>query len=247
MSTILAALAISSTMACSWDKPGVNPFMGDVVAAVDNYKDIPDATRKELKEKMKNRAYDDIAVIKRDSVSGKGSYSPEITDMHFGNNRMCKTVSRAKWLDDHQERGLVYCSGDTCIIVPTVCRNVSRIKRAAAQKEEELVFDPPGAGAPGVGGAGGGSALVPEIPPLTDLIVPPSGQSLIYPDLPLSRSFGTPLLDTNSFDPRYTFPPMTLPPLPSPPPPALPEPSTYLLFGVGLLSLYLSRKKKNVS
>ena len=32
-----AALAVSATTlpVCSWDRPGANPFMGDVVAAVD--------------------------------------------------------------------------------------------------------------------------------------------------------------------------------------------------------------------
>jgi hypothetical protein len=42
------ALAVSAGSAlpeCSWDRPGVNPFMGDVVAAVDRYQDIPAAPR----------------------------------------------------------------------------------------------------------------------------------------------------------------------------------------------------------
>ena len=34
--------------ACSWDSPGHNPFMGDVVAAIDRYSDIPTLVRIKL-------------------------------------------------------------------------------------------------------------------------------------------------------------------------------------------------------
>lgn len=56
----------------------------------------------------------------------------------------------------------MYCEGTECIIVPTVCRNVSRIKREepaalasrdllvpdAAPPGDALLFEPPGAGLP---------------------------------------------------------------------------------------------------
>ncbi|CAN5907071.1 hypothetical protein BH11PSE8_BH11PSE8_44510 [soil metagenome] len=165
---------------CSWDKPGHNPFMGDVVAAVDRYTDIPADVRARLKQRMAKRDYDDIADIRRDSVQGRHDYDSSIRDMHFGTNRVCSSVSRAAWSPTQQERGLVYCEGDQCIIVPTVCRNVSRITRhqsravasavAAAPEgapEGELIFPPPAAGAPpaadaaapegGLPGGGGGT------------------------------------------------------------------------------------------
>lgn len=164
---------------CSWDKPGHNPFMGDVVAAVDRYTDIPADVRARLKRRMAKRDYDDIADIRRDSVKGRHDYDTSIRDMHFGTNRVCSSVSRAAWSPTQQERGLVYCEGDQCIIVPTVCRNVSRITRhqpravasavAAAPEgapEGELIFPPPAAGVPpaadaaapegGLPGGGGG-------------------------------------------------------------------------------------------
>ncbi|WP_457419963.1 MHFG family PEP-CTERM protein [Roseateles sp. P5_E7] len=134
IATLALAVSAGSTLPdCSWDRPGVNPFMGDVVVAVDRYQDIPAATREKLKARMKARSYDDIALIERDSIKGQASYAPEIRDMHFGPGAVCKTVTRAKWTAKTQERGLVYCEDGQCILVPTVCRNVSRIRRLEAK------------------------------------------------------------------------------------------------------------------
>lgn len=164
-SLALAVSAGTTLPHCSWDRPGVNPFMGDVVAAVDRYTDIPAATREKLKARMKARSYDDIAVIERDAIKGKAEYAPEISDMHFGPGAVCRTVTRTKWTATTQERGLVYCEDGQCILVPTVCRNVSRIRRlekpaaiapaqasnvaASTRTGEEampLEFEAPGAG-----------------------------------------------------------------------------------------------------
>lgn len=128
-SLALAVSAGSTLPQCSWDRPGANPFMGDVVAAVDHYADIPAAVREKLKARMKARSYDDIAVIERDAIKGKDDYAPEIRDMHFGPGAVCRTVTRTKWTPKTQERGLVYCEDGQCILVPTVCRNVSRVNR----------------------------------------------------------------------------------------------------------------------
>lgn len=128
LATLLAA-APATVPVCSWDRPGVNPFMGDVVAAVDRYADIPADVRKRLKARMAKRDYDEIAVITRDSISGRAKYEAEIREMHFGAGQICKTVTRSRWTADWKERGLVYCEDKHCIIVPTVCRNVSRITR----------------------------------------------------------------------------------------------------------------------
>lgn len=129
MSLTLATVLVASTVtlpSCSWDDPGHSPFMGDVVAAVDRYRDIPPAVRAKLKARMQARAYDDVAVITRDQIKGKRGYS-NLREMHFGSGRVCQQIVRSKWKPEHQERGLVYCEGEHCIIVPTVCRNVSRV------------------------------------------------------------------------------------------------------------------------
>ena len=140
---------------CSWNRPGVNPFMGDVVAAVDRYTDIPAEVRARLKGRMARRQYDDIVAIRRDSIDGRAGnqYGSTIRDMHFGTRQLCRSVTRAAWTAGMQERGLVYCEGGQCILVPTVCRNVSRISRKAVDAEhaeapdeaDPLAVVPPGA------------------------------------------------------------------------------------------------------
>lgn len=132
MSLLFAvALSVSATTlpACTWDRPGANAYVGDVVAAIDRYGDIPAPVRAALKKRMGERRYDDVAVIRRDTVIGKHLYSPEIRDMHFGTGQVCHTVTRTRWTAATEERGLVYCESGHCIIVPTVCRNVSRVTR----------------------------------------------------------------------------------------------------------------------
>jgi hypothetical protein len=116
---------------CSWDQPGRNPFMGDVVAAVDRYRDIPMPVREKLKQRMRSRQYEDLVDIRRDEIKGKFEYAATIRDMHFGEGSVCRQVTRERWTDRMHERGLVYCEAEHCILVPTVCRNVSRIERKA--------------------------------------------------------------------------------------------------------------------
>jgi len=154
---LAAALAVAPTLpACSWDRPGHNPFMGDVVAAVDRYPDIPAATRARLKARMAARQYDEIATIRRDGIEGRARYAPEIRDMHFGQGQVCGTVTRARWTPQMQERGLVYCEDGQCILVPTVCRNVSRIQRLAPASTAAPTSpgQPPAGGGQAAGGAG---------------------------------------------------------------------------------------------
>ena len=147
LSMALAA-SVSMVPVCSWDEPGHRPFMGDVVAAVDHYGDIPLGIRDKLKKRMSARQYDEVASIERDAIKGKFSYAPEIREMHFANGQLCKEVSRKKWLPQATERGLVYCESGHCIIVPTVCRNVARITRLSTRVAgDELLADPRSANA----------------------------------------------------------------------------------------------------
>lgn len=165
---------------CSWNRPGVDPFMGDVVAAVDRYRDISPEVRTRLKERMARREYDDLVSIRRDAITGRGGYEygKDIHEMHFGANQVCRTVTRDAWTPQMEERGLVYCESGTCILVPTVCRNVSRIARRGVGNDvaEGLPpFLPPGAGYPG-----GDDAVLPALPladalPLGGFAVPGAG------------------------------------------------------------------------
>lgn len=147
------AAAAPPAARCTWAEPGHNPFIGDVVAAVDHYTDIPTEVRARLKARMASRAYDEIVDIRRDAIVGQARYRPEIRDMHFGTGQVCATIDRQPWPTDAQERGLVYCEADHCILVPTVCRNVSRITR-----ERPAVAAAQASGAEGGGGGGDRSA-----------------------------------------------------------------------------------------
>jgi hypothetical protein len=89
--------------------------------------------------------YDDIAEIRRDTITGTQTYS-DLRDMHFGEGRLCRLPSRALWSAQHTERGLVYCEQEHCLIVPTVCRNVSRVTRTGVPPALPPVEIPGGTG-----------------------------------------------------------------------------------------------------
>jgi len=150
VTTLLAASAVAALPnACAWDDPGRDPYLGEVPAAIDVYDDIPKPVRARLKERMARHAYDDFVEITRDTIAGTQDYEPQITGMHFGSKGLrCVTTTRDGWRPEHREHGLVYCEDGHCILVPTVCRNVSRIVRRPAPPPPvgELEFDPPGAG-----------------------------------------------------------------------------------------------------
>lgn len=261
----LAVSAGSVLPQCSWDRPGVNPFMGDVVAAVDHYPDIPAATREKLKARMKARSYDDIAVIERDAIKGKGTYAPEISDMHFGPGAVCRTVTRTKWTAKTQERGLVYCEDGQCILVPTVCRNVSRIRRlsqptavapaqatnvassaGAGEDVAPLEFEAPGAGpmaaSPAAADSFAQQAGVPSLTPTSQaggtglpFASGPSGSTAQASPMPGLGGLGTPALPPGRVVTAQ-------PPVVELPgsgiggnTPAVPEPDTWAMIAVGLL------------
>lgn len=243
---MIASLVVSAV--CSWDNPGANPYRGSVPAAVHSYQDIPLEVRNRLQARMERRQFDEVATIRRDSITGKNDYV-DLRDMHFGGNRLCQTVSREKWTDQSVERGLVYCEDTHCLIVPTVCNNVSRVTRI--KRLEPLPPVAPKA----------------EGPPLTPYVaVPPPSAPLTFsekaePGIPPVP----PLVDPT---PRGYVPPY-LPPYaprggdpwwhPSFPPPSreiiyvpivveIPEPSTWAMILSGLAAiLWVSRRKKTKS
>ena len=185
-----------------------------------------------------------------DSIEGSAGYEPQIRDMHFGQGRVCASVSRDRWSDGQRERALVYCEGGDCVMVPTVCRNVSRIARVPGgggapvpPGEGELPFDPPGAGAP---------APVPEgsVPPLSTL--PPSPLTGI-PAIP-PGSFASP--PPVSIGPPSAGPPISIPTPPifvlpprveEVPTPVVPEPSTLAMAAAGLALLMMVVRRASSS
>jgi hypothetical protein len=125
---IASILLLSTTLAgaCSWNNPGRNPFKGDVVKAVDHYP-MPAADKRVIQEKIKFNNPDDTAIIDKDEIYGNKVYEI-LRGMHFGNGQVCATVDRSQW-GSRIERGHVYCSNAWCVIIPTICNNVSLVTR----------------------------------------------------------------------------------------------------------------------
>jgi hypothetical protein len=174
MFTVILSLALASSAGCTWDHPGANPYRHSghpVSAALKDYH-LPPATTQALQRKMDARAYDDIVEIKRDSIVGKNGSYDNLRGMHSGRGHYCSGPTQmAGWQDSHVERGLVYCEGETCVVVPTVCNNVALLSR----KPEEIDIAP--AAGPGNGNVMGGA------PPVTNLPVadttPPDLSALV--------------------------------------------------------------------
>lgn len=253
---------LRTTPSCSWDRPGHNPYMGDVVSAVDRYPDIPSDSRARLKERMAKRQYDDIVVIRREEITGHDRYDPSIRSMHFGESSVCNTVTRSGWSDGMEERGLVYCEGNECILVPTVCRNVSRISRlpqavspAALPPlalDGPFMFPPPGAGP-----AEAFSGITPDggVGPLASLGAPGAGSTATGSGLdagappmgfgpslpggnltqPSSVSSGIPRSPGDAAPPDTTLPLVT----------AVPEPQAWALMLVGLATMTSWARRKS--
>lgn len=228
--TVLVASIVST---CSWDNPGANPYRGSVPEAVQHYTQIPKATRDKLQARMERRKYDEIATIHGDRISGKHEYE-DLRSMHFGQNKICTTVSRTKWKSDAIERGLVYCEDGHCLIVPTVCNNVSIVTRKTP------AVPPTESGSPG--GPGFGGSVLPLVPiepiaPISFVDFPPP---VFPPPVPPQHIHPFPL---------FWVPPFYPPFLPTPQAPPIPEPPIWILMGLGILAIvsrkFWDRKERN--
>lgn len=249
------ASSASRVAKCDWDRPGVNPFMGDVVAAVDRYRDIPPLVRTRLKQRMADRNFDEFVTIGRDSIKGENHYDPKIRDMHFGAGTVCGNVSRAGWSASTKQASLVYCEGDHCILVPTVCRNVSRIHRLGTSE--------PKRGRADVGGPGSSTSLADEpAPPGSELEIVPRGGSATTKPVVLERAPAVPPgligyqggipvtpIGTGGFGPPFRDGPTTgidLTPVPETNVPAVPvpEPGQWMMMGLGLVAVIGAARRR---
>jgi hypothetical protein len=126
--TLTSVFVSAAEPFCSWEHPGANKYRGLPVNALkDYYMDYQ--VRAALQVKMNQHLYDDVVEIRRDGVVGYKN----LRDMHYGKDGYCPgAVDTSRWDALHVERGLVYCVADTCVIVPTVCNNVSLIDKESS-------------------------------------------------------------------------------------------------------------------
>lgn len=158
-------VAATVLAACLWSSPGADPYRGPVGAALESYTDIPADVRQRLRARVERRQFDEVAEIRRDSIEGLDRYT-DLREMHFAGGRLCLTVDRSAWKPDHLERGLIYCEDEHCIIVPTVCNNVSRVTRLA-RPAEAAPTEPTEPGGGGVDAVARTPAVVEPAPPIT--------------------------------------------------------------------------------
>lgn len=223
MISLLAALAIASAPApCSWEHPGANKYQPAPHYAVADYH-LDAETAGRLQYRLQTHQYDEVVVITRDSI-GDGKYT-DLREMHFGQGKVCHgPVVRTGWQQDHTEIGLVYCEGDVCIIVPTICNNVSLVtRRPDAVAEEPPIVILPAAGLP----------PVPDVQTADTPVTPPQEEETPYTPIYTGYAGGF-------FDGGGGFGGggggSGIPPI-KPPVTSVPEPHEWLLMLVGLVVL----------
>jgi hypothetical protein len=229
-------LALIVAASCAWEAPGADRYTGNVPAAVDHYTDWPASVRESLKQRMERRQYDEVVTIRRDSIDGASRYASSIRDMHFGSKgKVCATVDRSMWEASAVERGLVYCEGDSCVLVPTVCGNVSRITRLPDPLPPPTYTQ--------------GPPVTFNAPPVQDMpseYVPPA----IVPPTTFTEGSGPPpwmpppvWIEPPHWDSPPWMPPVfvTPPSLPPVVPTPVPEPGTWALMLLGLVGVATRR------
>ncbi len=135
---ILSTALVAAPHGCSWAHPGANPYRGDPVDALADF-DLPESTREKLRAMMRAHATSDVATITRDDMVGDAGGYTDLREMHSGHGQVCHgNVDRSAWSATRRERGLVYCVDGACVIVPTICNNVSLVSR---KPDREAVLD----------------------------------------------------------------------------------------------------------
>src|ERR1700712_3740993 len=132
---ILSTSLVAVPPGCSWAHPGANPYRGDPTHVLADFQ-MSAATRAKLRALMRAHQVTDVAQIPRDDSVGDHGYA-DLREMHSGRGQVCHgNVDRSAWSATRKERGLVYCADDMCVIVPTICNNVSLVTRKPERTAE---------------------------------------------------------------------------------------------------------------
>ncbi len=253
---VLAAALVAVPPNCSWAHPGANPYRGDPVRVLADF-DLPEATRKKLRAAMKSPRTTDIVTITRDDIVGEHGYA-DLREMHSGGGRVCHgAVDRSGWSATRRERGLVYCADDTCVIVPTICNNVSLVTRRPerqAEADEGPIDIAPAAGPPTAPTDTPASVPTDAMPPGA-FVLPPGGGDVVS-GLPVGTGNGGGTPDVGPPDLGFpvggggpccgSTPTLPVGPVgPVPPTSPVPEPASALalLASLGLLAAHARRTK----
>jgi hypothetical protein len=176
---ILSTALVAVPPGCSWAHPGANPYRGNPVHALADF-DMASPTREKLRALMAAHRYTDVATITRDDIAGVQRYA-DLREMHSGGGQVCHgAVDRSAWAVDRHERGLVYCADDVCVIVPTICNNVSLVSRKpdqAAVLDDSPIDISPAAGPPPVPADTTVATAPADATPLLDFFPPPDSGS----------------------------------------------------------------------
>lgn len=185
---ILSTMLVAVPPGCSWAHPGANPYRGDPAAVLADF-DLAEATRSKLRALMQAHRSTDVATITRDDIVGADGGYMGLREMHSGHGRVCHgEVDRSAWSAKRHERALVYCADDACVIVPTICNNVSQVSRKPARVavlDDSPIDIEPAAGPPRAPpDAGAPPSPLPDDGPLAFL--PPAGGGGDAPGGPIS-------------------------------------------------------------
>ena len=254
---IAAVVASAAGSGCSWAHPGANPYRGAPPAVLADFA-MSDDTRRQLRALMTERRYTDVVTITRDHIAGQHAYN-NLRQMHSGHGQVCHgSVDRSAWSVTHEERGLVYCVGVTCVVVPTICNNVSLVTRQPEEDPLQSGADEPIDISPAAGPRPPSSDTViaqgpdsgpldftPETSTPTSSEMPPGGEGAggsgsTFPSSPLGGGSGIACCDSGPIGPIGPGTPPVVPPI-SP----VPDAPGWSLLLVGLTLIGgLSRRRR---
>ena len=195
-----------------WSNPGANKNTQWPSISTAHY-------RPDLSQRVEDKAYDEIVVIKGGRIYGESSgrsYS-NLRDMHYGNGKWCKGLVELPPITEN-EFGFVYCTPDNrCVIDWFICHNISQVDRDEQPTRPEALVPPVYAEQPSPYSEGEYSEFA-------------SFSAFEYS----YSGFSSQMLGGGGGGGARTYEQIT----------PIPEPATYLYILVGLGVIYVSQKRK---